>query len=64
MNQAKNAGSKRESDMSIHAYVIMLHLTSQGYSNFIEMRKVLCRNTAGSYYIVLLAYIVKKNRGT
>ena len=46
--------------MPMHAYVIMLHLTSQGYSNFIEMREVLCRDTPGSYYIVLLAHIVKK----
>ena len=49
-----------DSDMPMHAYVVMLHLVSKGYTNFVEMRKVLCRETPGSYYIVILAYIVKK----
>ena len=33
MKLAKDIVSKRESDMPMHAYVIMLHLISQGYSN-------------------------------
>ena len=49
-----------DSNMPMHAYVVMLHLASQGYTTFVEMREVLCRETAGSYYIVILDYIVKK----
>ena len=49
-----------DSNMPMHAYVVMLHLVSQGYTTFVEMREVLCRETAGSYYIVILDYIVKK----
>ena len=44
--------------MPMHAYVVLLHLVSQGYTNFVEMRKVLCRESQGTYYISILAYIV------
>lgn len=46
--------------MPMHAYVVMLHLVSQGYSDFTEIRKVLCRESPGSYYITLLEHIVRK----
>ena len=46
--------------MPMHAYVVMLHLVSQGYSDFTEIRKVLCRESPGSYYITILDDIVKK----
>ena len=46
--------------MPMHAYVVMLHLVSQGHINFTEMRKVLCRESPGSYYIQILAYLVKE----
>ena len=48
-----------ESNMPMHAYVGLLHLVSQGYTNFVEIRKVLCRKSPGSYYISILAHIVK-----
>ena len=48
------------SNMPMHAYVVMLHLVSQGYTDFVEMRKVLSRKSQGSYYITILAHIVKK----
>ena len=44
----------------MHAYVVTLHLVSQGYSNFTEIREVLCRESQGTYYITILDYIVKK----
>ena len=49
-----------QSNMPMHAYVVMLHLISQGHINFTEMRKVLCRESPGSYYIQILAYLVKE----
>ena len=49
-----------KSNMPMHAYVVMLHLVSQGHLNFTEMRKVLCRESPGSYYIRILAYLVKE----
>ena len=49
-----------KSNMPMHAYVIMLHLVSQGHINFTEMRKVLCRESPGSYYIRILAHLVKE----
>ena len=49
-----------KSNMPMHAYVVMLHLVSQGHINFTEMRKVLGRESPGSYYIQILAYLVKK----
>ena len=49
-----------QSNMPMHAYVVMLHLVSQGHINFTEMRKVLCRESPGSYYIRILAHIVKE----
>ena len=49
-----------KSNMPMHAYVVMLHLVSQGHINFTEMRKVLCRESPGSYYIQILAYLVKE----
>lgn len=57
--QAENITSS-ESNMPMHAYVVMLHLISQGYSDFTEIRKVLCRESAGSYYITILEHIVRK----
>ena len=57
--QAEYKTSKPESYMPMHAYVV-LHLVSQGYTNFVEMRKVLCRESAGSYYITILEYIFSK----
>ena len=48
-----------ESNMPMHAYVVLLHLVSQRYTNFVEIRKVLCRKSTGSYYISILAHIVK-----
>ena len=47
-----------KSNMPMHAYVVMLHLVSQGHINFTEMRKILCRESPGSYYITILAYLV------
>lgn len=52
--------SETKSSLPMHAYVVMLHLVSQGYSTFIEMRNVLCREGPGTYYITILAHIVKK----
>ena len=49
-----------ESNMPMHAYVVMLHLVSRGHINFTEMRKVLCRESPGSYYIRILAHLVKE----
>ena len=49
-----------KSNMPMHAYVVMLHLVSQGHINFTEMRKVLCRESPGSYYIQILAHLVKE----
>lgn len=51
-----------QSNMPMHAYVVMLYLVSQGHINFTEMRKVLCRESPGSYYIKILAYLVKEIR--
>lgn len=51
---------EKQSNMPMHAYVVLLHLVSQGYSNFTEMREVLCRESQGTYYITILDYIVKK----
>ena len=42
------------------AYVVMLHLVSQGYSDFTEIRKVLCRESPGNYYITILDHIFRK----
>lgn len=58
--QAEYVTSQSESNMPMHAYVVMLHLVSQGYTDFVEMRKVLARESQGSYYITILAYIFKK----
>lgn len=58
--KAKALESETRSSLSMHAYVVILHLVSQGYSTFIEMRNVLCREDPGTYYITILAYIVKK----
>ena len=55
--QAEYKASSK-SNMPMHAYVVLLHLVSQGYTNFVEMRKVLCRESQGTYYISILAYIV------
>ena len=49
-----------DSNMPMHAYVVMLHLVSQGYTTFVEMREVLCRESPGTYYITILDYIFKK----
>ena len=39
--------------MPMYLYVVMLHLVSQSYTTFVEMREVLRRETQGSYYILL-----------
>ncbi|RKU10884.1 hypothetical protein C6503_19560 [Candidatus Poribacteria bacterium] len=57
---AEYVTSQPKSNMPMHAYVVMLHLVSQGYSDFTEIRKVLCRESAGSYYITILEHIVRK----
>ena len=57
---AEHETSQSESNMPMHAYVVMLHLVSQGYSDFTEIRKVLCRESGGSYYITILEHIVRK----
>ena len=49
-----------QSNIPMHAYVVMLHLVSQGHINFTEMRKVLCCESPGSYYIRILAHLVKE----
>ena len=58
--EALAKASQSESNMPMHAYVVMIHLVSQGYSTFIEMRNVLCQEDPGTYYITILAYIFKK----
>ncbi len=58
--QAESITPGSKSNMPMHAYVVMLHLVSQGYSDFVEIRKVLCRDKPGSYYIKILAHIVSK----
>ena len=47
-----------KSNMPTHAYVVLLHLVSQGYSTFIEMADLLCIDRSGQYKIKILAYIV------
>ena len=49
-----------KSNMPMHAYAVMLHLVSQGYINFTEMRKILRHESPVSYYIRILAYLVKE----
>ena len=50
-----------ESNMPMHAYVIMLHLVSQGYSDFTEMMvKVLGYEQVGSYAGNILTHIINK----
>lgn len=58
--QAEYVAPQSESNMPMHAYVVMLHLVSQGYSDFTEIRKVLCRESPGTYYTTLLEHIVRK----
>lgn len=58
--QAEYVTSQSKSNMPMHAYVVMLHLVSQRYSDFTEIRKVLCRESVGTYYITILDDIVKK----
>lgn len=58
--QAEYKVPKTASHMPMHAYVIMLYLVSQGYSDFTEMRKVLSRESQGTYYILILDHIVRK----
>ena len=48
------------SNMPMHAYVVMLHLVSQGYSDFTEIRKVLCRERDGNYTFTILRHIFDK----
>ena len=56
----KVSSKSEASDISMHAYVVMLHLVSQGYTDFTEMRELLCLDYGGNYYTVLLTHIVKK----
>ena len=58
--QAEYITTQPKSNMPMHVYVVMLHLVSQGYSDFTEIRKVLCRESVGSYYITLFKHIVRK----
>ena len=58
--QAESVTTQPESNMPMHVYVVMLHLVSQGYSNFTEIRKVLCRESPGNYYHRVLGRIVRK----
>jgi len=60
---AEYGTSQSESNMPMHAYVVMLHLVSQGYSDFTEIRKVLCRESPRSYYITILDHIFRKLQG-
>ena len=60
--EAQYITSQPDSNMPMHAYVVMLHLVSQGYSDFTEMRKVLCRESTGHYYRHILAHICDKMR--
>ena len=61
--QVEYVTSQSKSNMPMHAYVVMLHLVSQGYSDFTEIRKVLCRESPGSYYITILDHIFRKLQG-
>ena len=49
-----------DSDMPMHAYVIALHLVSQGYSDFTELKELLCLDYYGNYYANVLARIIRK----
>ena len=49
-----------KSDMPTHAYVVMLHLVSQGYSDFTELKELLCLDYYGNYYEKMLSYIIRK----
>ena len=49
-----------KSDMPMHAYVVTLHLVSQGYTDFTELKNLLCLDYYGNYYTALLEHIVKK----
>ena len=51
----------RKSNMPMHAYVVMLHLVSQGHSDFVEMREVLSRESQGTYYISDLGVHCQQN---
>ena len=48
-----------KSDMPMHAYVVMLHLVSQGYTDFTELKELLCLDYYGNYYTTLLDRIFK-----
>lgn len=56
--QAEYVTSNNKSNMPMHAYVVMLHLVSQGYSTFIEIADLLCQDRRGQYKIKILEYIV------
>ena len=59
--EARYITSQPDSNMPMHAYVVMLHLVSQRYSDFTEMMmKVLGYGQVGSYAGRILAYIVEK----
>ena len=59
--EAQYITSQPDSNMPMHAYVVMLHLVSQGYSDFTEMMvKVLGYEQVGSYAGKILAYIIRK----
>ena len=49
-----------DSDMPMHAYVVMLHLVSQGYTDFTELKELLCLDYYGNYYGTLLEHIFRK----
>ena len=56
--QAESVTSQSGSNMPRHAYMVMRHLVSQGYSTFIEMVDLLCQDRRGHYKIKILEYIV------
>ena len=56
--QAEYVTAQPKSNMPTHAYVVLLHLVSQGYSTFIEMADLLCQDRRGQYKIKILEYIV------
>lgn len=49
-----------DSNMPMHAYVVMLHLISKRYSNVTEIRKVLCRERDGHYTFRILKHVFDK----
>ena len=53
----KVSAQSEKSDMPMHAYVVMLHLVSQGYTDFTELKEVLSLDYYDDYYTDLLERI-------